>query len=158
MQTGANDKLDVISGDVCQYKFIGSDGKKINGTRRFVGPSETQPYLTKWVCPGGDDTKYTNHGDDDCWKEGPDGKKGSWLVTSYNNTGSAELSPAEIAARVHGGDSGISNTGYCSDSMTITSSVYGVKTSELYAWLNGAGKTAAGWFAGKLCMLYSFLF
>lgn len=27
-QAGTNDNLDVISGDVCRYKFIGSDGKK----------------------------------------------------------------------------------------------------------------------------------
>jgi hypothetical protein len=68
-------------------------------------------------------------------------------VTEYNNTGSADLSPTEIAARVHEGDSGISNPGYCSDSITVTSTVYGVKTSQLFEWLNGAGKVAAGWFA-----------
>ena len=145
MQAGDNDNLDVISKDACLLT--------VNGTTRYIGPGETLPYKTKWDCPG----EYTEKGEDDCWKNGPAGM-GTWLVTSYNNTGSAELSPAEIAARVHGGDSGISNTGYCSDSMTITASVYGVKTSELYAWLNGAGKTAAGWFAGKLYMLYSFLF
>ena len=83
---------------------------------------------------------------DQCWQDKGFGL-GKWLVKAYNNSGSAELSPAEIAQKVSEGASGISNPGYCAESITITKTIYGVKTNQLFEWLNGAGKVAAGWFA-----------
>jgi hypothetical protein len=69
------------------------------------------------------------------------------LVNSYNNTGSVELTPDQVAAQIEPGDASVSSPGYCAASTTVTKSIYGVGTNKLFEWLNNAGKIAAGWFA-----------
>jgi ABC-type multidrug transport system fused ATPase/permease subunit len=111
---------------------------------------------TKLACPKNDDgtskknaigNEYTPYGTSDtCWSNEGVGQ-GKWLVTKYNNTGSKELTPEEVAGAIQSGDPSVSNPGYCSASTTVTKSIYGVKTNKLFEWLNNAGKVAAGWFA-----------
>jgi hypothetical protein len=78
-----------------------------------------------------------------------------WVITEYENSGEKQLTAEENAAAVNSsknapsadGKTGISDPGYCAQSYTTTTSAYGVKTSDLFDFLNGAGKVAAGWFA-----------
>jgi stress response protein SCP2 len=128
-----------------------SDGKAYDDTcNRDAVDNKCNKYLNYvWDCPVNPDTDYPFRSADEnsCMKAGPGYGLGQWLITHYNNTGSKEQTPEEVSASIHSGTGGPSNPGYCSDSVTVTKSVYGVKTNDLYAWLNGAGKTAAGWFA-----------
>jgi hypothetical protein len=128
-----------------------SDGKAYDNTcDRGAVDNKCNKYLDYvWDCPVNPDTDYPFRSADEnsCMKAGPGYGLGQWLITHYNNTGSKEQTPEEVSASIHSGTGGPSNPGYCSDSVTVTKSVYGVKTNDLYAWLNGAGKTAAGWFA-----------
>ena len=79
----------------------------------------------------------------------------AWTITEYENSGEKQLTAEENAAAVNSsinapskdGKTGISDPGYCAQSYTQTTSAYGVKTSDLFDFLNGAGKVAAGWFA-----------
>jgi hypothetical protein len=82
-----------------------------------------------------------------CWNDETGHGKGKWLVNSYNNTGSVELTPDQVAAQIEPGDASVSSPGYCAASTTVTKSIYGVGTNKLFEWLNNAGKIAAGWFA-----------
>jgi len=89
---------------------------------------------------------YGEKKDNLCWKNEGYGQ-GKWLVNSYNNTGSVELTHDQVAAQIEPSEASVSSPGYCAASTTVTKSIYGVGTNKLFEWLNNAGKIAAGWFA-----------